>query len=79
MASDQKSNRRPLTSREKVAAHRARMRAQGLRPVTIWVPDPRAREFSEEAKRQAKAIAASADERAEIAFIERISWWKPSA
>jgi hypothetical protein len=55
------------------------MRAQGLRPVTIWVPDPRAREFTGEAKRQARAIAASADERAEIDFIERISWWKHNA
>lgn len=67
------------TSRDKVAAHRARMRAQGLRPVTIWVPDTRAAEFTAEARRQSEAVAASGEERAEIAFIESVSWWKPGA
>ncbi|MCW2631974.1 MAG: hypothetical protein JWR88_936, partial [Pseudonocardia sp.] len=26
-------------TRDRVAAHRARLRAQGLRPLQIWVPD----------------------------------------
>lgn len=68
-----------LTSREKVAAHRARMRALGLRPVTIWVPDVRAAAFPAQAARQSEAIAASGEERAEIAFVEAISWWQPGA
>ena len=28
-------------TRKKVSAHRARLRAQGLRPIQIWVPDTR--------------------------------------
>ncbi len=41
-----------MTSRDKVAAHRARLRAQGMRPVTLWVPDMRSPKFAAEAKRQ---------------------------
>jgi hypothetical protein len=78
MKTNLSANGRP-TSREKVAAHRARLRAQGLRPVTIWVPDTRAAEFRTEAHRQAKAIAASGEEGAEIEFLESVSWWKPGA
>jgi mRNA interferase MazF len=33
------------SSRDKVSLHRERLRAQGLRPVQIWVPDVRARSF----------------------------------
>ena len=63
----------PKPSRDKVRAHRARLRAQGLRPIQIWVPDVRAPDFQAEARRQCQAIAASelADE--DQAFIEAIS------
>jgi hypothetical protein len=40
-----------------MATYRARMRAAGLRPVQIWVPDTRAPDFVE-SRRQALAIAA---------------------
>ena len=43
---------RVKTSREKVRAHRERLRAQGFRPVTLWVPDIRSDAFKKEAKRQ---------------------------
>ena len=43
---------RPLTSREKVRTHRARLRANGMRPVTMWVPDMRSPKFAAEARRQ---------------------------
>ncbi len=45
--------------REKVREHRARLRAQGLRPIQIWVPD--ARSPSSGAARPSQAVAASAD------------------
>ena len=48
---------RPKTSRQKVAAHRQRLRKQGLRPIQIWVPDVRAPGFAEEAHRQSLAVA----------------------
>lgn len=48
------------TSNERVQKHRARLRAQGLRPIQIWVPDTRGKEFAEECARQV-ALAAAAD------------------
>ncbi len=38
-------------SRDKVRAYRARMRARGLRPIQIWVPDTRTAAFRTEAHR----------------------------
>ena len=67
--------RKRLTSREKVRAHRARMRAQGLRPVTLWLPDTRTPEFAAEAHRASLAIANSPTEEEDQAFIDSVSWW----
>ena len=47
----------PLKSREKVRAHRERLRRRGLRPIQIWVPDVRSPEFAREAHRQSEAVA----------------------
>ena len=48
------------TSAQRVAKRRAALRAQGLRPIQIWVPDTRAPGFAEEYARQA-AIAGAAN------------------
>jgi len=56
-----------------VREHRRRLRAQGLRPVQIWVPDVRAPEFVAEAHRQSMAIAASEQESDDQAFVDAIS------
>jgi len=61
------------TSRDKVRAHRARLRRQGLRPIQIWVPDTRASGFKTEAHRQSLAVAASAREREDQGFIDTIT------
>ena len=61
------------SSRDKVRAHRERLRAQGLRPIQIWVPDVRSPEFAAEAHRQSLAVARSRDAERDQAFIESIS------
>jgi hypothetical protein len=61
------------STRERVQEHRRRLRAQGLRPVQIWVPDVRAPEFAAEAHRQSAAIAASEQEADDQAFVDAIS------
>jgi hypothetical protein len=61
------------TTREKVRAHRERLRQQGLRPLQIWVPDVRAPSFRRAARRQAAAAAASTHAEADQAFIDAIS------
>ena len=48
-----------MAVKERVSAYRARMRAQGLRPVQIWVPDVRAPEFAAEAHRQSELVGAA--------------------
>ncbi|CAN5633794.1 antitoxin MazE family protein [soil metagenome] len=62
-------------SRARVREHRARLRAQGLRPLQIWVPDVRAPGFAEEAHRQSRTVAASADAADDQAFIDAVSAW----
>jgi hypothetical protein len=57
----------------KVRKHRERLRAQGLRPIQIWVPDVRASSFKAEAHRQSLAVAASAHAREDQAFIDAMS------
>ena len=64
---------RRRATREKVRAHRARLRAQGLRPIQIWVPDVRAPGFVEEAGRQAALLARSAGEADDQAWIDSLS------
>jgi hypothetical protein len=66
---------RPKPSRDKVRAHRVRLRRQGLRPIQIWVPDVRAPKFKTEARRQARLVAADSQERAVMAFIEATADW----
>lgn len=61
------------TTRDKVRAHRARLRGQGLRPIQIWVPDVRAPAFRSEAHRQSLAVAASAHAAEDQAFIDAVS------
>ncbi len=59
----------------KVQEHRERLRAQGLRPIQIWVPDMRASSFQAEAHRQSLAVAASAHATEDQAFIDAVSGW----
>ena len=68
---------RSVKSRDKVRAHRERLRRRGLRPVQIWVPDVRSRSFAREAHRQSVAIGTDTRERDEQAFIDAVSEWPP--
>ena len=64
---------RDTSSRDKVSAHRQRLRRQGLRPVQLWVPDVRSRAFATAAHRQSMAVAKSRHARQDQAFIDAIS------
>jgi hypothetical protein len=69
------STRRASSSRDKVRAHRARLREQGFRPIQIWVPDVRSRAFARKAHRQSLAVAGSAHAAADQAFVDAASQW----
>ena len=44
------------SSARRVADHRSALRAQGLRPVQMWVPDTRAPGYAERVRRQLEAL-----------------------
>lgn len=56
--------------RARMQAMRARLRASGLRPVQIWVPDVRMPRIAEEAGRQSRLAARHAAEADARAFID---------
>lgn len=62
-----------VPSRDKVRDHRQRLRAQGMRPIQIWVPDVNSPAFKAEARRQSQLIARSPSEAADQAFLDSIS------
>ncbi|HEX7236399.1 MAG TPA: antitoxin MazE family protein [Gammaproteobacteria bacterium] len=59
----------------RVQKHRQSLRAAGLRPIQIWVPDVRSKSFAAQARRQSLAIAKSAQEQDDLAFIESVADW----
>lgn len=46
-----------------VQKHRAQLRAAGLRPIQIWVPDTRRPGFAEECRRQSLSLRNDTQER----------------
>ena len=63
---------KPATVAERVRDHRRRLRAQGLRPIQIWVPDVRSAQFAQQAHEQTMAVAASAHAADDQAFIDAV-------
>lgn len=47
----------PTSVTERVQKRRAALRAAGLRPLQIWVPDTRRPGFAEECRRQSQVVA----------------------
>ena len=65
-----------LTSSERVKRRRDKLRAAGMRPVQIWVPDTRSAAFAAECRRQCAVIAEAARAAAGLAeaqFWEHVS------
>ena len=61
---------KPKTPSEKMRDYRARLRAAGLRPVQIWVPDIHAENFAEEVRRQSLLVSNRSSEADALDFIE---------
>lgn len=61
------------STKARVRDYRTRLRAQGLRPVQIWVPDVRSPQFADEAHRQSVAVASSERADDNQAFIDALS------
>lgn len=63
----------PKSSRKKVQEHRDRLRAQGLRPIQIWVPDTRSPTFAAQASRQSLLVASSPQASDDQSFVDAIT------
>jgi len=58
---------------ERVQKHRDALRASGLRPIQIWVPDTRRPDFAEECRRQCLVVKKDPQEREVISWLESIA------
>ena len=62
-----------MAVRDRVSEHRKRLRAAGLRPIQVWVPDVRAPGFADEARRQSLVVAMADSAADDQNFIEAVS------
>lgn len=62
----------PMSSKERVAKHRAAMKAKGLRLKQMWVPDMTDPVFLEQLRKAGEAIANSPTEAEDQAWVESI-------
>jgi Protein of unknown function (DUF3018) len=60
------------SSASKVRQHREKLRAQGLRPIQMWVPDVNDPKIKEQIRREARLIARSPHEKDDLAFVESL-------
>jgi hypothetical protein len=60
----------PENIRRNMQNYRDRLRAQGLRPKTVWVPDTRSPDFAERVRRDSLAVREHPSEREALDWIE---------
>ena len=60
---------------DKFQRYRASRRARGMKLLRVWVPDPHAPGFKEEARRQASVLRGGAEELEALDFIEAAADW----
>jgi hypothetical protein len=58
---------------ERVQRHRERLRASGLRPIQIWVPDTRRPGFAEECRRQSRLLIDDPLERETLDWLDDVA------
>jgi hypothetical protein len=63
---------KPKTAQQRMQARRARLRAQGLRPIQHWVPDLRNPKVRADLRRQGKLLAQHPENAAIDEWIEAV-------
>jgi hypothetical protein len=61
--------------KQRVQTHRNRLRAAGLKPIQIWVPDPKAPGFAAECRRQSLIIQNDLEEMRDLDMLAEIADW----
>ena len=62
-----------ISVQERVNKHRKKLRASGLRPVQIWVPDTREEKFIKECQKQSLLISNDDQENETLNWMEQVS------
>lgn len=57
---------------QKMARYRAKLRASGLRPVQIWLPDIRSKAIVDELRRQSLRVSSDPRESEAMNFVEEL-------
>lgn len=60
----------PENIRRNMRNYRDRLRAQGLRPKTVWVPDTRSPDFADQVRRDSLAVRGHPSEGEALDWIE---------
>jgi hypothetical protein len=58
---------------ERVRKHREHLRAAGLKPVQIWIPDTRSAEFRKKCERESRSLAGDPQEAETLAWIAEVA------
>ncbi len=68
----------PNDGLDKFQRYREARKTNGMKLLRIWVPDPRAPGFREEAERQARLLRGKPEELESLDFIEAAADWSES-
>lgn len=66
------AEKKKASARERVRKHREALRARGLRPIQIWIPDTRKPGFAEEARRQCLALRDDPQEKEIMDWLDQV-------
>jgi hypothetical protein len=58
---------------ERVRRHRDSLRAAGLKPVQIWIPDTRMESFRQQCERESLSLSADPQEAETLAWIAEVA------
>lgn len=61
-----------LNSTQKMRQYRERLKASGLRPIQLWVPDVRSQKIINEVRRQSVRVSSDSKEPGIMKFVESV-------
>ena len=61
-----------LNSTQKMRQYRERLKASGLRPIQLWVPDVRSQKIIDEVRKQSVLVSSDSKEPGIMKFVESV-------
>ena len=61
-----------LNSAQKMKGYRSRLRASGLRPIQLWVPDVRSQKIIDEIRKQSLRVSSDSQDNHIMDFVESV-------